>query len=111
VAQFEHLWFEFWDVFRNGVAHIHYPLVGVVIALLAGLIVRGIFNLFIVAALAVVVQVVAEAAIPAVMNKAPLVFPPMTHAFFQYALALYAGYFVVILAIYIVRLLFVSVSV
>ena len=111
MTQVQHWWFVFWDIFRNGIAHMHYPLVGAVIALLAGLIVRGIFNLFVVAALAVVLEVVAEAAIPAVMNKAPLVFPPMNHAFFQYALALYAGYFVVILAIYVARILFASVSI
>ena len=111
MVQVQHFWFEFWDVFRAGITHIHYPLVAAVIAVLAGLIVRGLFNLFIVAALAVVVHVVAEAAVAAVMSKAPLVFPAMNHAFGQYALALYAGYFVVILAIYIVRLLFVSASI
>src|SRR5258708_28078396 len=104
--QVEHLWFEFWDVFRNGIAHIRNPIVGVVIALLAGLMVRGLFNLFIICALAVVVHILADAAIPVVMNKAALVLPHVDRAFLQYALTLYVGYFVVILAIYVVRLIF-----
>jgi hypothetical protein len=107
--QVAHWWFEFWDIFRSGIAHIRNPIIGVVIALLAGLMVRGLLNLFIITALAVVVHVLAEAAIPVVMNRTPLVFPQFDHAFLQYALTLYVGYFVVILAIYLVRLIFAGV--
>jgi uncharacterized metal-binding protein len=107
--QIEHLWFEFWDIFRHGIAHISNPIVGIVIALLAGLMVRGIFNLFIISFLAVLVHLLAEALIPVVMNHAALVLPKIDHAFFQYALTLYVGYFVVILVIYFVKLIFASV--
>src|SRR2546423_13961589 len=109
MGQVEHLWFQFWDIFRNGIAHMRNPIVGAVIALLAGLMVRGLFNLFVICALAVLVHILAEAAIPVVMSKAPLIFPTVDRGFLQYALTLYVGYFVVILAIYLVRLLFAGV--
>jgi hypothetical protein len=105
----QHLWFEFWDIFRHGIGHISNPIVVIVIALLAGLMVRSFLNLFIISALAVVVHVLAEATIPVVMTQAPLVFPKADHAFFQYALTLYVVYLVVTLAIFIVKLIFASV--
>ena len=109
MGDIQHLWYAFWDIFRHGIAHISNPIVGIVIALLAGLIVRSFFNIFLVSLLAVLVHVVAEAAIPTVMKNAPLVFPKVDHAFLEYAATLYVGYFVVILVIYVVKLIFASV--
>ena len=107
--EIQHLWDTFWEIFRHGFAHISNPAVGIVIALLGGLMVRSFVNIFIISAVAVFLHVVAEAAIPVVLNKAPLVIPHFDSAFFQYALTLYIGYFVVILVIYLVKRMFASV--
>ena len=109
MGSIEHLWSEFWDLFRQGVSHISNPIVGIVIALLAGLMARGFIGIIVISALAVIVHVVAEAFIPVVLHHAPLIFPPLDHAFLQYAGTLYVGYFVVILVIFVVKLLFASV--
>jgi hypothetical protein len=104
--ELEHLWFGFWDIFRHGVAHISNPIVVIVIALLAGLMVRSFLNLFIISVLAVLVHILAEAVIPVAMSQAPLVFPKFDHGLLQYVLTLYVVYLVVTLAIYTVKLIF-----
>jgi len=109
MGSLDHLWNEFWDIFRHGVTQISNPVVGVFIALIGGLMVRSVLNVFIIAAVAVILHVLAEALIPMVMNHAAFVLPHFDHAFFQYALALYVGYFVVILVILLVRMIFASV--
>ena len=102
-------WNEFLDIFRHGLAQITNPIIGVFIALIGGLIVRNILNIFAVALLAVVIHVAAEAVIPYVLNHAHFVLPKFNHAFALYALTLYVGYFVTILAIFLVKMIFASV--
>lgn len=104
-----HLWNEFVDIFRHGLDQISNPIIGIVIALIAGLMVRGFMNIFVVALLAVVLHILAGVLIPWGLGHAPLVFPNLDHALFVYALALYVAYFVVIFAIWGVRMIFASV--
>jgi len=103
-----HLWDEFWAFFHEGLPHLNI-IQGLVIALIGGLMVSSFVGLFIVALLAVVIHVLADALIPVVMNHAAFTLPVLDHAFFHYALTLYIAYFVVIGAIYLVRVLFASV--
>jgi hypothetical protein len=70
---------------------------------------RTFFSIFIISALAVVLHVAAETALPMVLEHKPLVLPKVDNAFEQYLLTLYIGYFVVILVIYGVKKLFASV--
>jgi len=109
MGSLEHLWNEFWDLFRHGVAQISNPIVGVFIALIAGLMARSVLNVFVIAFVAVCLHVLAEAVIPMVMSHAAFVAPKFDHAFYQYALTLYVAYFVVILVILMVRTIFASV--
>lgn len=106
---FEHLWNEFWDIFRHGLTQISQPVVGVFIALIGGLMARSVLNVFIVAFVAVCLHVLAEALIPMVMSHAAFVMPKFDHAFFEYALTLYVAYFVVILVIVVVKMIFAAV--
>ena len=105
----EQLWNQFWEIFRHGFAHISNPIVGVFIALIGGLMARTLFSIFIISALAVVLHVAAEAAMPVLLDHKPFLMPKFDNAFSQYALALYIGYFVVILVIFGVKKLFASV--
>ena len=104
-----HYWNEFWDIFRHGIGRISNPVVGLFIALIGGLMARGLINIFIIAFVAVCLHVLADALIPAIMNHAPFILPKLDHAFFEYALTLYVAYFVVILAIVVVKMIFASV--
>jgi len=109
MGSIDHLWNQFWEIFRHGFAHISNPIAGVFIALIGGLMARTFLSIFIISALAVFLHVVAEAVLPMVLNHAPFLAPKMDDAFFQYALTLYIGYFVVILVIYLVKSIFASV--
>ena len=105
----EQLWNQFWEIFRHGFAHISNPILGVFIALIGGLMARTLFSIFVISALAVVLHVAAEAAMPVLIEHKPFLMPKFDHAFGQDALALYIGYVVVILVIYGVKKLFASV--
>ena len=105
----EHLWNQFWEIFRHGFAQISSPIVGVFIALIGGLMARTLVSIFIISALAVVLHVAAEAVLPVVLYHKPLLMPKFDNGFGQYALTLYIAYFVVILVIYGVKKLFASV--
>jgi uncharacterized metal-binding protein len=109
MGSIDHLWNQFWEIFRHGFAHISNPIAGVFIALIGGLMAQTLFSIFIISALAVVLHVAAEAVLPMVLNHTPFVMPKFDNAFEQYALALYIGYFVVILVIFGVKRLFASV--
>jgi len=109
MGSIEHLWDQFWEIFRHGFAHISNPIVGVFIALIGGLMARTLFSIFIISALAVALHVAAEAAMPIVLEHKPLVLPKFDNAFGQYALTLYVAYFVVILVIFGVKRIFASV--
>jgi hypothetical protein len=103
-----HTWNEFWDYFRQGLPHINVVL-GIVIALMGGMMVASLAGLFIMALLAVAIHVLAEAVIPMVFDHQPFVLPAMNNnAFLHYAISLYIAYFVVIGAIFLVRLLLAS---
>jgi hypothetical protein len=103
-----HLWDEFWAFFHEGLPHLNL-IQGLVIALIGGLMVSSFVGLFFTALIAVIVYILADALIPVVMNHAAFKLPVFDHAFFHYALALYIAYFVVIGAIYVVRLMFAAV--
>lgn len=103
----DHSWNVFWDYFRQGLPHINL-LLGVAIALVGGMMVGSLFGLIVIALLAVMVHVLAEAIIPMVLNHASFVLPSLNNAFVHTAISLYIAYFVVIGAIYIVRLIFTS---
>jgi hypothetical protein len=105
----EALWDHFWEIVRHGLAHISNPITGVFIALIGGLMARTLFSIFIISALAVVLQVAAEAAMPMLLEHKPFVMPKFDNAFGQNALTLYVGFVFVILAIYGVKKIFASV--
>jgi hypothetical protein len=100
-----HTWNQFWDYFRQGLPHINIVL-GVVIALVGGMMVGSLPGLAVIALLAVAIHVLSEAVIPMVLHSATFTLPAMNDAFLHYAISLYIAYFVVIGAIYIVRLIF-----
>ncbi len=102
-----HDWNEFWNYFHQGLPHINI-LLGIVIALVGGMMVGSVLGLFVTALLAVVVHVLVEALIPVVQNHATFVLPTFNSGFIHYAISLYIAYFVVIGAIFAVRLLFAS---
>jgi hypothetical protein len=105
----DHLWNQFWDIFRHGFAHISNPIAGVFIALIGGLMAQTLFSIFIISGLAVALHVAAEAVLPMVLDHKPFLLPKLDNAFGQYALTLYIGYFVVILVIFAVKRIFASV--
>jgi hypothetical protein len=109
MGSIEHLWNEFLDILRHGLDEISNPVVGIFIALIAGLMVRGFVNIFVVALLAVVLHILSSVLIPWGLNHAPLVFPNLDHALFLRGVTLYVAYFVVIFAIWGVRRIFASV--
>jgi hypothetical protein len=105
-----HTWNQFWDYFRQGLPHINIVL-GVVIALVGGMMVGSLPGLAVIALLAVAVHVLAEAVIPMVLNHSAFILPAMNNnSFMHYAISLYIAYFVVMGAIFVVRLLFSSVG-
>ena len=99
-----HAWNEFWVYFHQGLPQINI-LLGIVIALVGGMMVGSLFGLFVTALLAVIVHVLAEAIIPMVLNHALFVLPAMNNGFLHTAISLYIAYFVVIGAIYVFRLI------
>jgi len=107
----EHLWSEFWDIFRHGLDQISNsnPIVGVVIALLGGLMARNFLGIFFISVFAVILHIAADIVIPMVMNHAPFHMPHPDNAFLEYAGTLYVAYFFVILVIYGVKRIFASV--
>jgi hypothetical protein len=105
----EHLWNEFWDIFRQGLNQISNPIVGIFIALIGGLMARSIVSVFSISLLAVIVHVLADIVIPMAVHGAAMVLPTLNHAFFVYALTLYVAYFVVIFVILMVKNIFASV--
>ncbi len=105
----EQLWNEFWDIFRHGFDAISNPIVGVLIALIGGLMARSFLSVFIISLLAVVLDVVAVAVTPMVLHGGKVAFPPMDRAFLHFALTLYVAFFFVIVVIYAVKRVFASV--
>jgi len=103
----DHTWNLFWDYFRQGLPHINL-LLGIAIALVGGMMVGSFSGLVVIALLAVMVHVLAEAIIPMVLNHSAFALPAMNNAFVHTAISLYIAYFVVIGAIYIVRSIFAS---
>ncbi len=103
--ELSHLWNEFWTFFREGLQHLN-PIQGLVIALIGGLMASSFLGLFVMALLAVIIHVIADALIPVVMSHATFALPPFDEAFWHYAITLYIAYLVVIGAIFIVRLIF-----
>jgi hypothetical protein len=97
-------WNDFWNYFQQGLPHINI-LLGIIIALVGGMIVGSLPSLFVVALLAVVVHVAVEAIIPAMQHHAPLVLPTFNNGFAHYAISLYIAYFVVIGAIFLLRVI------
>jgi hypothetical protein len=108
MAPLTHDWNEFWNYFHQGLPHINI-LLGIIIALVGGMMVGSVLGLFVMALLAVAAHVLIEALIPVVMNHAAFVLPAMNSGFYHYALSLYIAYFVVMGAIFVIRLIFASV--
>jgi hypothetical protein len=79
---------------------------GIIIALIGGMMVGSVFGLVVVSLLAVVAHVLVEAIIPTVLNHSAFSLPTLNNGFFHYAISLYIAYFVVIGAIFAVRLIF-----
>ena len=77
----EQLWNEFWEIFRHGFDAISNPIVGVLIALIGGLMARSFVSVFIISALAVVLDVVAVAVTPMILHGSKVAVPPMDKAF------------------------------
>jgi hypothetical protein len=105
----DHLWNQFWEIFRHGFANISNPIAGVFIALIGGLMAQTLFSIFIISALAVGLHVAAEAVLPMVLDHKPFIMPKIDNGFGQHALTLYIAYFVVILVIFGVKKIFASV--
>ena len=103
-----HLWDEFWAFFHEGLPHLNL-IQGIVIALIGGLMASSIVSVFVIALLAVVIHVLADALIPVVMNHATFQLPPLDHAFWHYALTLYVAYLIVIMAIFAIKSVFAAV--
>src|SRR5579864_7425361 len=70
----DHSWSVFWDYFRQGLPHINL-LLGIAIAVVGGMMVGSLFGLIVIALLAVIVHVLAEAIIPMVLNHAAFALP------------------------------------
>jgi hypothetical protein len=105
----EQLWNEFWEIFRHGFDAISNPIVGVLIALIGGLMARSFVSVFIISVLAVALDVVAVAVTPMILHGSKVAFPPMDKAFLSFAGTLYIAFFFVILVIYGVKRIFASV--
>jgi hypothetical protein len=103
----DHTWNVFWDYFRQGLPHINL-LLGIAIAIVGGMMVGSLPGLIVIAFLAVIVHVLAEAILPMVLNHGAFVLPTLNNSFVHTAISLFIAYFVVIGAIYIVRLIFAS---
>jgi hypothetical protein len=102
-----HDWNDFWNYFHQGLPQINI-LLGIVIALVGGMMVGSVFGLIVVSLLAVVAHVLVEAIIPVVANHSAFSLPALNNGFLHYAISLYIAYFVVIGAIFAVRLIFAS---
>ena len=100
-----HIWDEFWAFFHEGLPHLNY-VQALVIAVIGGLMVRSFLSLFVVAFLAVVLNVLADSLIPVVMNHAIFALPAFNPAFWHYAGTLYVAYLVVIGAIFAIKEVF-----
>jgi hypothetical protein len=100
----DHTWNLFWDYFRQGLPHINL-LLGIVIALVGGMMVGSVFGLFAISLLAVIALILAEALIPMVFDHSGFVLPALNNSFMHTAISLYVAYFVVIGAIFVVRLI------
>jgi hypothetical protein len=105
----EQLWNEFWEIFRHGFDAISNPIVGVLIALIGGLMARTFVSVFIISGLAVLLDVIAVAVTPMILRGAKVTFPTMDRPFLNFALTLYVAFFFVILVIYGVKRIFASV--
>ena len=103
-----HLWDQFWAFFREGLPHLNYTQ-AVVIAILGGVMASSFGSVFVIALLAVVINVLADALIPVVMNHAAFHLPPLDGAFGHYALTLYVAYLIVIMMIFAIKSMFAAV--
>jgi hypothetical protein len=102
------LWDQFWAFFHEGLPHLNY-VQAIVIAILGGLMASSIGSVFVIALLAVVIHVLADAVIPMVMHGAAFQLPPLDNAFWHYALTLYVAYLIVIFAIFAIKSVFAAV--
>jgi hypothetical protein len=103
-----HLWDVFLEYFREGLSNIN-PILGITLAIVAGLMASGFVSLLFLSLVAVVVYILADAFIPVVLHHAPLVLPLFDRALLHYSVTLYVAFFVAIGAILLVKMLFSSV--
>jgi hypothetical protein len=101
------LWSVFLEYFREGLSNIN-PILGLVLAIVGGLMASGFVSLLFVSLVAVVLYILADAFIPVVMHHAPLVLPLFDGALLHYSITLYAAFFVAIGLIVLVKSIFAS---
>ncbi len=103
-----HLWDQFWAFFHEGLPHLNYTQ-AIVIAVIGGLMASSFGSVIVIAAVAVVIHVLADALIPVIMHGAQFQLPTLDSAFGHYALTLYIAYLIVILGIYVIKSIFAAV--
>ena len=103
MAQLVHFLNEILDFFRAGFNHVN-ALLGLIIAIVCTVQLAHWKKLWEIAIAATLVHVIAEVLLPVIDHNAPLRLPPLLDVeFWQYVLALYLGYVVVIAVFFFVK--------
>lgn len=107
----DNFWNDFNNYLQTGFAHVN-VVQGLLIAIVAAILTYRWSSVFIVAIGAVVVHVLVDALLPVLNNAGEFRLPPVVDgAYWNYLLALYLGYVVVITVFYIVKRVFMGAGV